>query len=483
VNQNVSTSANVMANIGSKVSDLLANQFCIGCGICAGICPTGHLAMNVSEYGFPKPHASQSICSNCSICLLACPFLDHEIDEEGLAAELYCYEKGIRHNLHIGFFLSGYVGHVADEAARLRSASGGLATWFLSQLLKEKRVDAVAHVVPRYGDSEVRFQFSLCHTPEEVAEGAGSKYYPVDAADIIHQILAGHERVALIGLPCLIKGLRLATRAMPNLSKQFPILLGLTCGRMKSRLFTEYLIRAANRNPTQCSAVRFRGKSPGITFSVLFQVFQDSTRDYETLWNFKRTPYGQIFCTDLFEMDACHACDDLYAEVADATFMDAWLPDYQQEWRGTSIVVLRTAEMKALIEYGIKRGELIMQPISEERIIHSQAPAINLKRDIMAHRLAWWDGQGKWHPRKRVSAVTITWRANLRLNWEDYHRRVVFKAMQAQHIASPSGLKVFHGHIRLVNYMDRLLHYAIRSWEWLDRMACALARCFVKREK
>jgi len=439
----------------ADVSDLVLNPFCIGCGVCAGICRAGSLSMTVSEDGFPRPRASMEACTACSLCIQVCPFLDHDADEDSLAAARYGGIEGIQHHPILGYFLGAYVGHVADEAARLRSASGGLATWLLVRLLEEKWVDAVACVVPRPGDAAVRFEFRLCRTPEEVITGSGSKYYPLDAADVIRRILSEDGHYALIGLPCLVKGLRLASRRMPKLEKRLAFVLGLVCGRVKSRLFTDYLLRHVGRNPAEVTDVGFRSKAPGYQPAML-RVQGGGSQEQVSL-PFEGSVYGGVFCSENMDADACHVCDDVFAETADAALMDAWLPEYRKEWRGTSIVLLRTPRLRELVEAGMARGDLRLEGIAPERVVRSQGAA-RIKGEVLARRLGVWKHQGVLHPQKRIAPMAASRKAILLYRWEEYRRGVFQKAMRAQVSASASGLSVFEQQMRFVRWGDRLLN-------------------------
>lgn len=412
--------------------------------------------MTVSEDGFPRPQASLEACTACCLCIQVCPFLDHDVDEDSLAAARYGGIEGIQHRPILGYFLANYVGHVVDEAARLRSASGGLATWLLVRLLEEKWVDAVACVVPRPGDAAVRFEFRLCRTPEEVIMGAGSKYYPVDAAEVICRILSEDGRYALIGLPCLVKGLRLASRRLPKLERRLAFVLGLVCGRVKSRLFTDYLLRHVGRNPAEVTSVAFRGKAPG-SQPIVLRVSGGKGGEVQLSLPFEGSVYGGVFCSESFDADACHACDDLFAETADAALMDAWLPEYREEWRGTSIVLLRDPRLRGLIEVGVARGDLKLDGIAPARVVRSQG-AVRIKGEVLARRLGVWKHQGVLHPRKRVAPMAASRKADLLYRWEEYRRGVFQKAMRAQVSASASGLSVFEQQMRFVRWGDRLLN-------------------------
>ena len=48
-------------------------------------------------------------------------------------------------------------------------------------------------------------------------------------------------KVAIVGVACFIKAIRLAQFYNPLLKDKIPFLVGIICGGVKSRFFTEYL--------------------------------------------------------------------------------------------------------------------------------------------------------------------------------------------------------------------------------------------------
>jgi hypothetical protein len=87
-----------------------------------------------------------------------------------------------------------------------------------------------------------------------------------------------------------------------------------------------------------------------------------------------------------FRCNACNACMDVFSECADACYMDAWLPEYMNEPRGTSLVLVRNPQIRQLLDHG-KAGKLLsLDEIGIEKVIASQAGHVRRKRYLIDMR-------------------------------------------------------------------------------------------------
>jgi coenzyme F420-reducing hydrogenase beta subunit len=92
-------------NVCSKV---VVNNLCIGCGICAAICPKSNLEIRFNEYGEYSAYESGSGCSdNYNLCLKVCPFHDNE---DTLGKKLFADIPNIKHTPKTGYYLESFVG-------------------------------------------------------------------------------------------------------------------------------------------------------------------------------------------------------------------------------------------------------------------------------------------------------------------------------------------------------------------------------------
>jgi coenzyme F420 hydrogenase subunit beta len=379
------------------IDEIVKNDLCIGCGTCAGVCPQKILKIQDNEYGEYISSETHVCDSRCGLCLEVCPFNSNE-DETQLGAKIYGSIEGIKYLSETGYYLDSYVGY--SNEFRQSSASGGMATWLLTKLLKEGIVDYVVCPAPQKNPEKL-FSFEILSNEDSIKTASGSVYYPVEMSEIIQKILEVPGRYAITGLPCFIKALRLAAQKNRKLRERIVFTIGLVCGQMKSKNYTKYIAAlAGNENLDEIQGVYYRGKSPEKPVSNYHYQFTDEHgSQHKIFWN---EGVSEAWVNRWFTPNACNYCDDVFAELADVTFMDAWLPEYSRDSMGTNLMLVRSPEILAFIQEGMNKKEINASKISVEKVIQSQAGVIDVKREQLSYLLYLAEQKGRKAPKKRV---------------------------------------------------------------------------------
>lgn len=378
---------------------VVERSVCVGCGICAGLCPAGALAMEFNVCGEFVPVEKEGCITRCTICLRCCPASGDNANEDMLAKDLFALVPGVNFNQILGYYTANYVGSVADQKERLMSASGGLGFWLLWQFLQSGMADSII-CAGRGNDQENLFQYTIFTDLSSDKLVRGSVYYPMECSAVIRAVLEKPGKYLIVCLPCVAKAIRLAQKARPVLKDRIIAVVGLVCGQQKSKVYTKFLASLAGENDRP-KKVGYRGKDatqPANNF--FFSLRDQSGAERRIYW---REGASLAWTNHWFTMSGCSYCDDVFAETADVVLMDAWLPDYDTDHRGTSIILPRSSFIDTLLREGCRRNELTLAPIPIADIIASQDGAIKKKTSDLSYRLYKKHRKEGWCPNKRIS--------------------------------------------------------------------------------
>jgi coenzyme F420-reducing hydrogenase beta subunit len=356
-------------------ASMARSGLCVGCGSCAE-------RMHWDRNGFLKPAASAASTSSFA---LSCPFSPSAPNEDVIALERF--GEAAAHDDRIGRFESTYVGHVAEEPFRRSGSSGGLTSWVAAELLRRGIVEGIAHVAPTDTATGRHFAYRISRSVEELSAGAKSRYYPVELSQVLAEIRAVPGRYAVVGIPCFIKAVHLLRRVDPLISERVTHTLGLFCGHMKSAAMVESFAWQLGIELNRVRALDYRVKDesrPANWYRTRLDL-QEGGSVEQDWWHLADGDWGAGF----FQNPACDWCDDVVAETADIAFGDAWVEPHSSDGRGTNVVVVRSKQLKALVEAARAAGRLVLEPVDAEFIVRTQAAGLRHRRDGLAYRLSW----------------------------------------------------------------------------------------------
>jgi len=318
-------------------------------------------------------------------------------------------------NKYLGYYSACYAGFSNEGDHRKNGASGGMATWFLEEIVSKGMVDAVICVKQNDNSGvENKFSFAICQEKEEIRQAASSKYYPVEVSNIIRYLISDSSgsTYALIGLPCLIFGIRLVMKRIPSLRSKIKILASLTCGQLPNSYYTECLSEFSGVPYQEARNLNYRYKkdcSDAGNFG--FQIEgPEGVKGKIVFWD--ELPW-LLWSNSIFTHRACKYCDDIFGETADVTFMDAWLPEYTQSADGNSIVIARTDTIRRIFDEGGIKGRCDLRYIEKGHVIRSQLGVIYKKRYLIQGWLFHAFLKREWVPLRRVRKNFMVYLKNL----------------------------------------------------------------------
>ncbi len=374
--------------MNSKVIDLVVNNdLCIGCGLCVYKCPEKALEMCWDDYGFWVPTLNAG-CKQHGDCLDVCPFNPKPSEAIRTESELSnIFQDAPNYHLNVGKFFGLYAGY--SKEYRLTSSSGGIATFLLVELLEKGFVDYVFSVRTS-SNGGTHYEYAVSQSRQELISSAKTKYYPVDMSVVLSKIEKLKGKIAVVGVACFIKAIRLAQYNDPQLRERITFLVGIICGGIKSRFFSEYLAEKAGVSSLHCQYPKFRVKNLKSTAAdYSFSCIDGKSNEKKTI---RMRPLGDMWGSGLFKSNACDFCDDVTTELADISVGDAWIPPFNQDGRGTSIVVSRSDLAERILTNGITDGKLELETLSLERFMSSQSGSFTHRQQALTFRI---NQQGK----------------------------------------------------------------------------------------
>jgi coenzyme F420-reducing hydrogenase beta subunit len=362
---------------------VVAQDLCIGCGLCVPQCPHHALDMQWNEFGFLVPGLIGT-CENDTSCLTVCPFNpfpEKEVrTEDGLSA-MYLKDSTSFHR-KIGKYINIYAGY-ADEL-RLTSSSGGITTYILRELLEQGAVNHIFSVKESH-HAGMHYEYALSSTQEDLLTASRTKYYPVTLSSVFSGIDALEGKIAVVGVPCFIKAIRLAQQRNPQWKEKIPFLVGIICGGWKSGFFTEYLSEKSGVQKNACQKPEYRIKDVSSTAAdYLFGCYNKNDGREKTI---RMRSVGDMWGSGLFKAHACDFCDDVAAELADISIGDAWLEPFVRDGRGANVVITRSLLAEKIIQDGMKNGRLHAESLKPENFIHSQHGGYEHRQTGLSYRM------------------------------------------------------------------------------------------------
>lgn len=426
-----------------SIKDVVDNKFCTGCGACISEAPNSSAVMEMNEDGFLVPTSVNQLDANLAIKV--CPFNpvpEEEVKNEDNLASFFLNET-TNYSGRIGKYNHTYVGY--SPKYRLSSSSGGIATFIFHYLLTAGIVDYLFIVKEENGS----YKYGLHNRNTEIKQISKTRYYPVTLEDLFVKISHIPGKVAVSGVACFIKAVRLKQYYNPELRAKIPFLVGIICGGLKSKFFTDYLAQKSGiLNKYHRQEYRIKDKSSRAT-DYSFGAYDMK----DNFFQIKMKKVGDMWGTGMFKSKACDFCSDVTTELADISLGDAWLDEYKEDGLGNSIIVTRSLLADRLIKDGISSHELVLKVIDKKEIIKSQSSSFTHRQDALKFRYSIYNllhtalpiqrdrivKRIPWHYKFVQLQRMVTRNMSLKL-WRKYRQSEVFERRIKKYLIA---LKIF----------------------------------------
>lgn len=365
-------------------NSLHRQKVCVGCGICALVCPGKALSIHYGGHREYLPRLEASRCSKCGVCHQYCPVAPETLRD--LAEHVTSLPNPLAYGLD---GRACYVGFDKDLVGRRQSAGGGVVTALLKRQLREGRVDAVLHaqgVENRVG--KPHGAVCISRTVNECESRRSTFYGPLCYLESLEEFRGRSLSLAITAVPCVIRGLKKLFTEHPDFQNNRVTLLALACGHNVSGQFIDFLATSMGINPEDEFTSNLRDKCgafKGAEYHNSF--FRKGERIASENRNFSLfTPLWRSFC---FTLPACHYCSDFWGAAADISVKDAW-GRWDTDPHGKSILAVNSPELLARV---IGDEGLVLEPLSIDeaqvcQLETSQYKQVAIRQRFERHWLA-----------------------------------------------------------------------------------------------
>lgn len=344
------------------LSEIITSNLCLGCGLC-------NYDKNINGFSFNnKKGINIPVLQNnkdYSIAFDLCPAKGYKIIED--AKMIFGSSE---YNLELGYIKDKYVARTYSERILENASSGGIITQILFYLLEKKIVDKVAVTKFIYTPEGPRTKTFLTSSFTDIIESQGSKYCPVDMSTFIDDFKDCDSKIAFVGTPCQVAGIRKIQEFDNQFKNNIVITISNFCGGYKNYNNVRKLALRHHIDYKNTSFFRFRGGGqPG---SLLMKDIHDNKIEI---------PYPRYTgYTGYSKMQRCHLCVDATGELSDISCGDAWLEKYLKDKNTWSIIITRSVTASDIIQDMYKEKYIDLRSVENEEIIQSQRQNINSKK-------------------------------------------------------------------------------------------------------
>ncbi len=299
---------------------------CLGCGVCANVCPHSAISLDANIKGFKAPEVNIGKCTDCGACIDYCPALKPQKSFNA------CEEKKV------------YLAWSLDKGVRAESSSGGIFTELARYIFGLGGWVAGAAFTQDYSVEHVLADREYALAPMRL-----SKYTQSDTSAIYKKLKArldSGKKMLFTGTPCQCASV--SAYLKKDYSNLF--LCDIICRGVNSETaFKEYLKWLGDKYKSNISKIRIRDKTNGWHNWGVRISFENGSEYYAP---HKSDPFMSGFLSGLFLRDCCTRCRyKLGNRYADVTLGDFWgidLSDADQVEKGVSALILHNEKGNSL---------------------------------------------------------------------------------------------------------------------------------------
>lgn len=366
----------------NSIKKLVDKDLCFQCGTCYSACPIDAIKMVKNEdRGLTYPLVNKDKCIECRKCLNVCPINNLDYYETHLPSD----------KDFIGIY------NTSDSGRLEYTASGGIVTEILVYLFDNNIINkAIVTGMDKHDSTSSKTY--IIEDKFDLKSISGSVYQPSSVNEAL-KYLDKDDKVAIVGLPCHIRGVDRLCEIDKEIEKAILYKIGIICsigrGKNGTKLMLEKKLKV--KDFKEIKNLKYRlGMPPGEFIVELRngEIIKDTCVDFNQHTDYIFMPKGCLFCNDLFNYKA------------DITVGDPWGLNKGKK----AMAIVRNNNIKRYLDEMVSKKYLEFdEKISSETCINTQAHSVEYKiNNYLARMQAYECFNIKIPNIKNTSKVNVT---------------------------------------------------------------------------
>jgi hypothetical protein len=329
---------------------------CVGCQVCANVCPKNAITMVKNEEGFLYPKIDLKKCINCGLCRKKCC---RNIENIQQTKALECYAAKSK-----------------EKDILQSSSSGGVFYYLAKEILTHQGIVYGATI------SSLKVEHIRIDNVNDIKKIQGSKYSQSNVKTIFNDVkkdLGENKKVLFSGTPCQILALK------TYLAKEYPKLytVSVICHGVINDNIVEKRVKEIEKNfETEIEEINFKSKVNGWDVASI----EYKTKRINKAYKFADDPMMSLFVDNYILRESCYDCPSKGKNnVADIILGDYWgiyhvHPEFFDK-KGTSAVIINSEKGSKLFKK-VKNKFLLQETKYKSIEEYNQALKTSVKRPI-----------------------------------------------------------------------------------------------------
>lgn len=273
---------------------------------------------------------------------------------------------------YIGEHMGCKKGYALDEKIRQNAASGGMVTALLCNMLRHGDIDGAWVSKTAFENGELTYKTYVATTEDEIRNASSSIYMNIPILKHIDVIKNFDGKVAVVMVPCMLRGLDAILAKDPELKEKVVLKLGLYCSGTHSVKATTLSMEKSGITSENAKRLYYRRGHWRGTSSVIYNDNSEKNFSYsKTICAYKNAYY--------FENGSCMYCQDQYGRASDISFGDVWLKEMKSETIKHTSCVIRSQKAYDFFNRAVAEGDIYATHLSSRDMVRSQKRALVFK--------------------------------------------------------------------------------------------------------